>query len=234
MSGRRIKRDFLSKNGLDRRFIKSYVLALINVRNPETPLLSFAKSHDCISALVNDKSLYIKNKKGEIVHKYESLLYVFKEIILSLEFVQQFIEWSKQVRLKQEYMFGCKLIDQLIEKDQLKEIYTDLNKLGHIITDRNKTKASLILLTSESFLIISFLLDLLSQRFIIVNLEFDGLKIISGDSSNINNSKDLQQRLDNLSITEAKFPLYSSVARRLIGHSVDISFEVYLSSTFDK
>ena len=66
MSGRRIKKDFLIKNGLDRRFIKSYVLALINGRNPETPLLSFAKSHDYISALVNDKSLYIKNKRRKL------------------------------------------------------------------------------------------------------------------------------------------------------------------------
>ena len=61
-NGNSISSDFLLKNGLNRKFIKSYVLALINGRNPATLLLELFETHDSLKVLRNNESLYTFKK----------------------------------------------------------------------------------------------------------------------------------------------------------------------------
>ena len=86
------------------------------------------------------------------------------------------------------------------------------------------------MLTYEALLLDSLSLGFLKEKYLIVNLEFDGLKIITGDSSNINNLNDLNDRLASLEILDHKFLLYIETANRLMNSASDISLEVYLSN----
>ena len=121
-------------------------------------------------------------------------------------------------------------MEQLIDSEQMSEINNNWSQNKKYFNKISKSKASLIMLTYEALLLDSLSLGFLKEKYLIVNLEFDGLKIITGDSSNINNLNDLSDRLASLEILDHKFLLYIETANRLMNSASDISLEVYLSN----